>query len=78
MVSDIVSMIVIVPLHDSRTTVSTPGRPGCHAEASERHRVRDQYEKRRREHHRRDIRDIDCDDGSGVRLPFSGRIRVTK
>jgi hypothetical protein len=21
---------------------------------------------------------IDCDDGSGVRLPFSGRIRVTK
>jgi hypothetical protein len=22
--------------------------------------------------------DIDCDDGSGVRLPFSGRIRVTK
>jgi molybdate-binding protein len=36
------------------------------------------YEKRRREHHRRDIRDINRDDGSGVRLPFSGRIRVTK
>jgi hypothetical protein len=36
------------------------------------------YEERRREHQRRDIRDIDCDDGRGVRLPFSGRIRVTK
>jgi hypothetical protein len=29
-VSDVVSMIVNVPPHDSRTTVSTPGRPGCH------------------------------------------------
>jgi len=35
-VSDVVSMIVIVPPHESRTTVSTSGRPGCHMEASER------------------------------------------
>jgi hypothetical protein len=31
-----VSMIVIVPPHDSRTTVSTQGQPGCHMEVSER------------------------------------------
>jgi hypothetical protein len=47
-------------------------------EASEGDRVRDQYVECRREHHRRDVRDVDCDNGSGVRLPFSGRIRVTK
>ena len=35
-VSDVVSMIGIVPPHDSCTRVSTPGRPGCHMEASER------------------------------------------
>ena len=35
-VSDVVSMIVIIPPRDSRTTVSTPGRPVCHMEASER------------------------------------------
>ena len=42
-VSDVVSMIVNVPPHDSRTTVSTPGRPGCHMEVSRGDRVRDQY-----------------------------------
>ena len=77
-VSDVVSMIVIIPPHDSRTTVSTPDGRAVTWKRPRGDRVRDQYEERRREHHRRDIRDIDCDDGSGVRLPFTGRIRVTE
>lgn len=32
----------------------------------------------RRRHHRGDVDGIDCDDGSGVRLPFTGRIGVTE
>ena len=77
--SDVGSMIVIILPYDSRTTVSTPGTAGLpHGSVREAIAFAIKYEERRREHHRRDIRDINRDDGSGVRLPFSGRIRVTK
>jgi hypothetical protein len=78
-VSHVVSMIVIVPPHDSCTTVSTPGRPGCHMEASER-RSRSRSNMRNAA-----VSTIDATfvtsiamTTAALRLPFSGRIRVTK
>jgi hypothetical protein len=64
--------------HDSRTTVSTRGQLGCHMEASERRSRSQSIWERRRQHHRCDVGGIDCDDGSFVRLPFSGGIQLTK